>query len=219
MTFLLYLVVTVIYKHFPSNLARFIAKIKFWEKLEPPLPMFYKMTSFEPALKILKRQLVIWAILKVDKPWITLSCSSQKHDFLKKSTMSWEVLKPWLTCLKCARYSIPMVRRSSVVVHTLISVRRVSVDKILYVSSFGLGKDSLRFWAILWFPRQQKSPIDLKWGKCCPENLIGSSSHLQVTRTAVKSRTSSILGQIGLFTSELFVLDRRKFSHRMLSGR
>ena len=50
----------------------------------------------------------------------------------------------------------------------------------------------------LWFPWQPKAPIDLQWGKCCPEDsasfFIGSSSKLQVTTTAIKSQTSSILG-------------------------
>ena len=38
------------------QLARFIAKITFFlERLEPPLPLVYKMTSFEPALKTTTR--------------------------------------------------------------------------------------------------------------------------------------------------------------------
>ena len=40
--------------------------------------------------------------------------------------------------------------------------------------------------------------------------LIGASSNLQVTRTSIKSRTSSISGQIGLFTLVLLALERRK---------
>ena len=37
--------------------------------------------------------------------------------------------------------------------------------------------------------------------------LFGSMSNLQVTRTGIKARTSSSLGRIGLFTSELFALE------------
>ena len=39
--------------------------------------------------------------------------------------------------------------------------------------------------------------------------LIGSLSNLQVMRTGIKARTSSNLGQIGLFTEELFALEHR----------
>ena len=38
--------------------------------------------------------------------------------------------------------------------------------------------------------------------------LIGSLSNLQVTRTCIKSWTSSNLGWVGLFTLELFALER-----------
>ena len=44
-----------------------------------------------------------------------------------------------------------------------------------------------------------------------PSVLIGSSSNMQITRTSIKSWTSSISGQSGLFASELHVLERRKF--------
>ena len=39
--------------------------------------------------------------------------------------------------------------------------------------------------------------------------LIGSLSNLQEIRTGIKARTSSNLGQIGLFTLELFALEHR----------
>ena len=39
-----------------------------------------------------------------------------------------------------------------------------------------------------------------------PSFLIGSSSYLQVTRTSIKSRTSSKFGQIGPGTAELAAL-------------
>ena len=41
--------------------------------------------------------------------------------------------------------------------------------------------------------------------------LIGSLSNLQVTRTGIKARTSSNLVRIGLFTLELFALERGDF--------
>ena len=46
--------------------------------------------------------------------------------------------------------------------------------------------------------------------------LIGLLSNLQVTRTGIKARMSLNLGQIGLFTLELFTLERRIFSHRLV---
>ena len=39
---------------------------------------------------------------------------------------------------------------------------------------------------------------------------IGASSNLQITRTSIKARTSSILGQIGQFTLDLLALERLK---------
>ena len=38
--------------------------------------------------------------------------------------------------------------------------------------------------------------------------LIGSLSNLQVMRTGIKSRMSSNLGRVGLFTTELFSFER-----------
>ena len=50
--------------------------------------------------------------------------------------------------------------------------------------------------------------IDL--GKCCPDDgvsfFIKSSPDLQVIRTAIKSWKRLILGQIGMFTRELFAI-------------
>ena len=48
--------------------------------------------------------------------------------------------------------------------------------------------------------------------------LIGSSSHLQVTRTSITSRTSSKFGQIGPRTVELAALERLKNPHRVIIG-
>ena len=44
-----------------------------------------------------------------------------------------------------------------------------------------------------------------------PSFLIGALLNLQVTRTSKKSWTSSISGQIRLFTLELLALERQKF--------
>ena len=46
--------------------------------------------------------------------------------------------------------------------------------------------------------------------------LIGSLSNVQVTRTGTKARTSSKLGRIGLFTLELFALERGNFSNGLI---
>ena len=66
----------------------------------------------------------------------------------------------------------------------------------------------------LCFPWQQKAPIELQW-----ENdvstfsrlfLIGSFLYLQVTRTCIKSRTSSNFHQIEPLSTELAALERLK---------
>ena len=50
--------------------------------------------------------------------------------------------------------------------------------------------------------------------------LIGSFLYLQVTRTCIKSRTSSNLGQIGPLTTELAALERlKKFTYRPIMGK
>ena len=62
-----------------------------------------------------------------------------------------------------------------------------------------------------WTPEKNVNTI-------APFLLIGSSSNLQVTRTGLKSRTSLISSQIGLFTSELLTLERRRFPHIFQCG-
>ena len=50
--------------------------------------------------------------------------------------------------------------------------------------------------------------------------LIGSFLYLQVTRTCIKSRTSSNFSQIGPLTTELAALERLKnFSYRLIIGK
>ena len=52
-----------------------------------------------------------------------------------------------------------------------------------------------------------------------PSFLIGSSSHLQVTRTFIISRTSSKFDQIGPRTVELAALERLENLHRLIMGK
>ena len=57
--------------------------------------------------------------------------------------------------------------------------------------------------------------IDLPWENVVtaliPSLLIGSPLNMQIRRTSIQSRTSSILGQIGLFVLGLLALERRFF--------
>ena len=48
--------------------------------------------------------------------------------------------------------------------------------------------------------------------------LIRSILYLQITRTCIKSRTSSNFGQIGPMITELAALERLKISHRFIMG-
>ena len=75
----------------------------------------------------------------------------------------------------------------------------------------------------LWCPLQQKTPLTYNG-----ENgvstfsrliLIRSFLYLQVTRTSIKSLTSSNFGQIGPLTTKLAVLERLNISHRLILGK
>ena len=135
-------------------------------------------------------------------------------------------------------YSIPMVRRPSlalsVVVHTFkleyLWSQLANLDQILWVASLGWGKGCIRFWGRLnqksGYHGNRKAPLTYNG-----ENdvstfsrllLIRSFSYLQVTRTCIKSRTSSNFGQIGPLTTELAALERLKnfpytYNGKMLS--
>ena len=80
------------------------------------------------------------------------------------------------------------------------------------------------FWSWLALERRKLFPYTCSLnGKIvvstiAPSLLIGSSSNLKVTRTAIKSRTSSNFGQIGQFTSELLAIECRKTQYSILSG-
>ena len=121
-------------------------------------------------------------------------------------------------------YSIPMVRRpsSSVVVRrphfqTWISLKPVGQSwSNIMCSIIGVGKGCIRFWWRLnknsGFHGNRKPPLTYNG-----ENdvstfsrlfLIRSFLYLQVTRTCIKSRTSSNFGQIGPLSMELAALER-----------
>ena len=94
-------------------------------------------------------------------------------------------------------------------------------DQILYEASLGYSKGCIRFGG-----RSDENSVyngENVVRSITTSFLIGASSNLQVMRTSIKYQTSSISGQIGLFTLELLALERQKFSHRhimekMLSG-
>ena len=90
-----------------------------------------------------------------------------------------------------------------------------NLDQILCVASLGWGKGCIRFWGRLdqnsGFHGNKKPPLTYNG-----ENdvstfsrlfLIQSFLYLQVTRTCIKSRTSSNFSQIGLLTTELAALE------------
>ena len=130
-------------------------------------------------------------------------------------------------------YSIAMVRRpsvvgvrrrqsSSVVVHTFKPVylwsQLANLDQILCVASLGWGKGCIRFWGRLdqnsGFHGNRKPPLTYN-GKNHVSTfsrlfLIGSFVYLQVTRTCIKSRTSTNFHQIGPLTTELAALEHLK---------
>ena len=67
--------------------------------------------------------------------------------------------------------------------------------------------DRFEFWSYLTSHFGVTCPSAVK--KFSQSPLIGSLSNLQVMRKDIKSRTSSNLGRIGLFTLELFALEHR----------
>ena len=108
-------------------------------------------------------------------------------------------------------YSIPMVHRPSVVVvvHTFkleyLWSQLANFGQILCVASLGWGKGSIMFWGRLdqnsGFHGNRKPPLTYNG-----ENDVSTFSrlfwirsflYLQVTRTCIKSRTSSNFNQIG----------------------
>ena len=93
-----------------------------------------------------------------------------------------------------------------------------NLDQILCVTSLGVGKGCIMFWSRLdrnsGAHGNRKPPLTFN-----EENgvstfsrllLIRSFLYLQVTRTCIKSRTSSNFGQVGPLTTELAALERLK---------
>ena len=93
-----------------------------------------------------------------------------------------------------------------------------NIDQILCVASLGVEKGCIMFWGRLdqnsGVHGNRKPPLTYN-----EENgvstfsrllLIRSFLYLQVTRTCIKSRTSSNFGQIGPLTKELAALERLK---------
>ena len=116
-------------------------------------------------------------------------------------------------------YSIPIVCRPSVIVHTFkleyLWSQMANLDHILWVSSLGCGKACISFvadWIKLWFPWQLKVLIDLQWGKRCLHLFSAAFDqifwYLLVKRYWLKSRISSNFGQIGPLTKELAALEQ-----------
>ena len=93
-----------------------------------------------------------------------------------------------------------------------------NLDQILYVASLEAGKGCIMFWGRL----HRNSGVHGNRKPALTYNrenvvstfsrllLIKSFLYLQVTRTCIKSRTSSNFGQIGPLTMELAALERLK---------
>ena len=102
-----------------------------------------------------------------------------------------------------------------------------NLDQILCVTLLGVGKGCIMFWGRLaqnsGVHGNRKPPLTYNG-----ENgvsifsrllLIRSFLYLQVTRTYIKSRINSNLGQIGPLTTELAALERLEISHRLIMGK
>ena len=102
-----------------------------------------------------------------------------------------------------------------------------NLDQILCVASLGVGKGCIMFWGRLdqnsGAHGNRKPPLTYNG-----ENgvftfsrllLIRSFLYLQVTRTCIKSRTSSNFGQVGPLTTELAAREHQKKSHRLIMGK
>ena len=120
-------------------------------------------------------------------------------------------------------YQWSIVRPSVVVIHTFkleyLWSHLANLDQILYVASLGWGKGCIRFWGRLdqnsGFHGNRKLPLAYNG-----ENDVSTFSrlflirfflYLQVTRTCIKSQTSSNFGQIGPLTTKLAALELLKF--------
>ena len=93
-----------------------------------------------------------------------------------------------------------------------------NLDQILCVASLGVGKGCIRFWGRLdqncGVHGNRKPPLTYNGengvSTFSRSLLIRSFLYLQVTRTCIKSWTSSSFAQIGPLTTELAALERLK---------
>ena len=84
------------------------------------------------------------------------------------------------------------------------------------VASLGWGKGCIRFWGRsdqnCGYHGNRNLPLTNNGQNGVPafsqSPSIGTLSNLQVTRTGIKSRMNSNLGWVGLFTTEVFALER-----------
>ena len=99
--------------------------------------------------------------------------------------------------------------------------------QILCVASLGVGKGCIMFWGRLaqnsGVHGNRQPPLTYN-GKNDVSTLsrlllIRSFLYLQVTRTCIKSRTSSNFGKIGPLTMELAALERLKIPYRFIMGK
>ena len=139
-------------------------------------------------------------------------------------------IEVWSGCLKQTcflAYRIPMVRQSSSTpsnLNTCISKASWPILIKFMCSITGMGerlhKVLGQIGSKLCFPWQQKPPLTYNG-----ENNVSTFSrlfviwyflYLQVTRTCIKSRTSSNFCQIGPLTTELYALER---SHWLWMGK
>ena len=114
---------------------------------------------------------------------------------------------------------------SPVVVHTFKFEypwsQLANLDQILCVASLGWGKGWTMFWGRLGqnsgFHGNRKPQLTYNGendvSTFSRSFFIRSFLYLQVTRTCIKSRTSSNVGQIGPLTTELAALERLNISH------
>ena len=96
-----------------------------------------------------------------------------------------------------------------------------NLDQILCLALLGVEKASIMFeadWIKTLVSMATESPhwLIIDFSRLL---LIRSFLYLQVTRTCMKSRTSSNFGQIGPLTKELAALERLKISHRLIMGK
>ena len=128
--------------------------------------------------------------------------SSDEFDFGPDQTTHFGVTFPWMT--KFYTYELKYLWGQS-----------ASLDQILCVASLGVGKGCIMFWGRLdqnsGVHGNRKPPLtyngEIGVSTFSGLLLIRSFIYLQVTRTCIKSWTSSNFGQIGPLTTELSALE------------